>query len=108
MISHDGKDCETWLARKDSTNTKPHEYGPWLRAVPYNLGRTPFIVVAGMGNGLRGATKLSQPAAVEKPPVMAARKTGEDQVRSESGEMTGADLERVTITEMQDSGAHFT
>nr|POF02772.1 hypothetical protein CFP56_25131 [Quercus suber] len=61
-----------------------------------------------MGDGLGGATKLSQPAAAEKPPVTAARKTGEDQVRSEFGEMTGADLERVTITKMQDSGAHFT
>ena len=31
LISHDGKDCEVWLAKKDSRNsgkTEPHEYGP--------------------------------------------------------------------------------
>ena len=30
MISYDGKDCESWLARKDSANKEPYEYGPYL------------------------------------------------------------------------------
>ena len=104
MISHDGKDCETWLARKDSTNIEPHEYGPWLRAAPYNLGRTPFIVVAGMGNGLGGSIKHSQPATTEKPSTTTTRTPGENHERSESGEVARVDLERVTIMDIQDSG----
>ena len=84
MISHDGKDYETWLARKDSTNIEPYEYGPWLRAVPYNPGRTPFIVVAGMGDGLGGSIKHSQPATTEKPSTTATRTPGENHERSES------------------------
>ncbi|XP_030936712.1 uncharacterized protein LOC115961968 [Quercus lobata] len=78
MISHDGKDCETWLARKDSANIEPYEYGPWLRAAPYNPGRTPFIVVASLGDGLGGATKHSQPATTEKPSATTAKTRGEN------------------------------
>ena len=27
LISHNGKDCDIWLARKDTGNTESHEYG---------------------------------------------------------------------------------
>ena len=57
LISHDGKDCDLWLARKDTGNTKPTEYGPWLRAMPFTPRRTSFTIVSGMGNGLEGASK---------------------------------------------------
>ena len=52
LISHDGKDCEVWLAKENLEKTEPHEYGLWLRAPPYNLGKTPFIMVPGIGDGL--------------------------------------------------------
>ena len=59
VISHDGKECEVWLTRKDLEITEPHEYGPWLRVVPYNPGKTLFIVVPGMGDGLGGVSRPS-------------------------------------------------
>ena len=108
MISHDRKYCENWLVRKDSANIEPHEYGPWLRAAPYNPGRTPFILVAGMADGLGGSIKHSQPATIEKPSTTATRTPGENHERSESGEEARADLERVTIMDIQDSGEQIT
>lgn len=59
MISHDRKDCDVWLARKDTEKTMPYEYGPWLRAMPFNPGKTPLTVVSGMGDELEGAKKSS-------------------------------------------------
>ena len=99
LVSHDEKDCEVWLARKESTNTKPHEYGPWLRAVPFNLGKTSFIVVTGMGDGLGGATKSPNTPTAEKPSETADKPTGVTTARAEPGEKGGAD--RVQVTEME-------
>ena len=60
LISNDGKDCEHWLAKRDSEKTEPHEYGPWMRALPYNPRKIPFVVVPGIGDGLGGVPKPTQ------------------------------------------------
>ena len=60
MISHDGKDCEVWLAKENLEKTEPHEYGPWLKALPYNPRKTPFIMVPSMGDGLGGIPRSAQ------------------------------------------------
>ena len=108
LISHDGKDYEIWLTRKDSEKIEPHEYGPWLRAAPYNPGKTPFIVVLGMGDNLGGVSRPSQRSKTEKSSATAARSTRESFARSTSGEKEGADLMNVTDMETQDLGEHIT
>nr|POF17233.1 hypothetical protein CFP56_18349 [Quercus suber] len=64
----------------------PHEYGPWLRAMPFNPGKTPFTVVSGMGDGLEGATKSSN-----KPTETAVRSSEMNMTRPDPGEKEGAD-----------------
>ena len=108
LISHDGKDCEVWLVRKDSANTKHHQYGPWLRATPFNPGKTPFIVVTGMGNGLGGTTKSSKPSTVEKPYEMAVRPNRNTNSRPDYNENGGADQTQATDMETSDLGKHIT
>ena len=108
MISHDGKDYDVWLARKDLANTEHHEYGPWLRAAPFNPGKTPFIVVTGMGDGLGGTTKSSTPSTTKKPPEMAARPNGNNTSRPDYSENGGADRSQATDMETSDLGEHIT
>ncbi|KAK7836938.1 hypothetical protein CFP56_021851 [Quercus suber] len=55
MVTHDEKDCEKWLAGNCSNRQNQQEYGAWLQAIPFNLGRSPYMTVSGMGDGLGGA-----------------------------------------------------
>ena len=57
MVTHDEKECEKWLARKESHCQVQQEYEACLRAIPFNPGRSPFTTVSGMGDGLGGAMK---------------------------------------------------
>ena len=86
LISHDGKDCDLWLARKETGHTEPTEYGPWLRAMPFNPGKTAFLVVSGLGDGLEGASKPPKTATEKE-----NRPVGTDPVRCDSGERNGVD-----------------
>ena len=86
LISHDGKDCDLWLARKETGHTEPTEYGPWLRAMPFNPGKTAFTVVSGLGDGLGGTSKPPEPATEKE-----NRPVGTDPVRCDSGERNGVD-----------------
>lgn len=52
MVSHDDKECEVWLASKGTISIEKQEYGVWLRALPYNLGKTHFTTISGMYDGL--------------------------------------------------------
>ena len=108
LISHDGKDCEVWLAKKNVEKIEPHEYGPWLRALPYNPGKTPFIVVPGMGDGLGGVSRPFQRLNTKKSSATIARSIGESSAPSASDEKEGADLMNVTNMEIQDLGEHIT
>ena len=100
LISHDGKDCDLWLARKDTGNTEPTEYGPWLRAMPFNPRKTTFTVVSGMGDGLGGASKPSKTAT-----EVEFRPTGTSTVSSDPGEMNGVNRHQVTDMETIKTGA---
>ena len=100
LISHDGKDCDLWLARKDSRNTEPTEYGPWLRATPFNPGKTSFTVVSGMGDGLGGASKQTTTKTDTE-----VRPTGTSTVRSDPGENNGVNRLQVPVTETSKTGA---
>ena len=107
LISHNGKDYDVGLVRKEPVNTKPHEYGPWLRVVPFILGKTSFIVVPGMGDGLGGVTKPSNTPTVEKSSEMANRKT-KNMARADLGEKGGDDREQETVMEILETEAQST
>ena len=72
--------------------------------MPYNPGKTPFIVVTGMGDGLGGATKPSQPSIAEKSSKIVAKPTGDNTSRLEYGENGGVDLIHVTNMETSNMG----
>ena len=57
LVTHDEKECEKWLAGKGSNHQVQQEYGAWLRATPFNPGRTSYTTVSGMGDGLGGVTE---------------------------------------------------
>ena len=57
MVTHDERECEKRLAEKEPHCQVQQEYGAWLRAIPFNPGRSPFTTVLGMGDGLGGTTK---------------------------------------------------
>nr|POE75372.1 hypothetical protein CFP56_61764 [Quercus suber] len=56
MVSHDEKKCEKWLTGKGSNSHAKQEYGAWLRATPYNPGKSPYTTVPSLGDGLGGVT----------------------------------------------------
>ena len=56
MVFHEEKECEKWLAGKGSNSHEQQEYRAWLRATLYNLGKSPYTIVSGMGDGLGGFT----------------------------------------------------
>lgn len=60
MVSHVNKEGKIWLASKGTTPLAKQEYGAWLRSLPYNLGRTPYTTVPGMGDGFGGTEKNDQ------------------------------------------------
>ena len=102
LISHDKKDCDLWLARKDTRNIEPMKYGPWLRAMPFNSGKTSFTLVSGMGDGLGGASKPSKTTT-----KVEVRPTGTSTVRSNPGEKNRADWFQVPYMETIKTGAQF-
>ncbi|KAK7828355.1 uncharacterized protein CFP56_030356 [Quercus suber] len=102
LISHDGKDCNLWLARKDTGNIEPTEYGPWLRAMPFNPGKTSFTIVSGMGDGLGGASKPSKMTA-----EAVVHPTGTSTVESDLGEENGADRFQERNMETIKTGVQF-
>ena len=104
LISHDGKDCEVWLAKKNAEKTEPHEYGPWLRALPYNSGKTPFIVVPGMGDGLGGEPRSAQRPTKAKSSEMLGKSTGESSVGPDLGKENDADLRNGEKEESRNTG----
>ena len=100
MISHDGKDCDIWLERKDSGNTESHKYEPWLRAAPFNPRKTPFIVVSGVGDDLGGNSKPS------KTPIgTTARASNLNTARPVSNEKDGANQVQETAMEIAETEA---
>ena len=54
LVSHDEKECEKWLIGRGSRSKESQGYGAWLRATPYNLGKSSFMIVSSMGDGLGG------------------------------------------------------
>ena len=94
LISHDGKDCDIRLARKDTRNTEPHQYGPWLRAMSFNLGKIPFTVVSGMGDGLGGVSIPSK-----MPTETAVRSTVTNTAKNDFGKKDRAD--QVQVSDME-------
>ena len=65
LVSHDEKECEKWLIGRGSRSKESQGYGAWLRATPYNLGKSSFMIVSSMGDGLGGPSAnntMEQPA----------------------------------------------
>lgn len=45
MVSHDAKECSVWLSSKGSLSLDQQEYGPWLQADPFSVGKKSFMFV---------------------------------------------------------------
>ena len=54
MVSHDAKECKVWLSSKGSLSLDQQEYGPWLRADPFSVGKKSFMFVPGTGGDFGG------------------------------------------------------
>ena len=104
MVSHEEKECEKWLAGKGSNPHKKQEYGAWLRATPYNLGKSPYTTVAGMGDGLGGFTTQSyaEKTRVAEEPSPATQ-DGEPVPVQSSNVQVNADLHQVSQMDIADS-----
>ena len=108
LISHDGKDCEVWLAKKNVEKIEPHEYGPWLRALPYNPGKTPFIVVPGMGDGLGGDPRPAQRPTNAKSFEMSSKSTGVSSAGSDLGKKNDVEVRNGKKKEPRNTGEQIT
>ena len=91
------------MAKRDSEKTEPHEYGPWMRALPYNPGKSPFVVVPGIGDGLGGVPKPTQRSNHGKSTETVINSAGEEQVRYGSGKKDGAEHNNAEKWETSDS-----
>lgn len=87
---------------------EPHEYGPWLRAMPYNPGKTPYVVVPGMGDGLGGVPQSVLSSNTEKSPASTAKPTRKSTERPEFDEKESASQMNMINMEIQDTGEHIT
>ena len=96
------------LAKKNAGKTEPHEYGPWLRASPYNPGKIPFVVVPGMGDGLGGVPSHAQRTKKAETAEMAGKSTKENAARFDSGKEKDADLRTGTNMESHNSREQIT
>ena len=47
FVSHDDKDCSKWLASKGTLDITKQEFGAWLWAPPFNLGKKMVVSVMG-------------------------------------------------------------
>ena len=63
MVSHDAKECSIWLSSKGSLSLDQQEYGSWLQANPFLVGKKSFMFVprsggdfGGMDNHVRSGT----------------------------------------------------
>ena len=54
MVSHDVKECSIWLSSKGLLSLEQHEYGSWLRADPFSVGKKSFLFVPGSGGDFGG------------------------------------------------------
>ena len=54
MVSHDAKECSIWLASKASLPLDQQEYGSWLRADPFSVGKKSFLFIPGLGGDFGG------------------------------------------------------
>ena len=54
MVSHDAKECSIWLASKASLPLDQQEYGSWLRADPFSVGKKSFLFIPGSGGDFEG------------------------------------------------------
>lgn len=45
MVYHNDKDCDIWLSSKGSLLLESQEFGAWMQATPFNLGRKTFCSV---------------------------------------------------------------
>ena len=54
MVSHDAKECSVWLSSKGSLSLEQQEYGLWLRADPFSIGKKSFMFVLGSGGDFDG------------------------------------------------------
>lgn len=48
MFCHDDKDCDIWLSSKGSLPLESQEFGAWMQATPFNLGRKTFCSMLGL------------------------------------------------------------
>ena len=70
--------------------------------MPSNPGKTAFIIVSGLGNGLGGASKPPKTATEKE-----NRPVGTDPVRRDSGELNGVDQPQVPDMENFETGAQL-
>ena len=47
LLTHGDKDCNKWIDSEGSLQQKDHQYGPWLRAPPFQASRKNVINVPG-------------------------------------------------------------
>nr|POE66067.1 hypothetical protein CFP56_33879 [Quercus suber] len=99
MVFHDAKECNVWLSNKGSLSLNQQEYGSWLRADPFSVGKKSFMFVPGTGgdfdgedNPVRsgnGSDRRSQEA--EMPQVVVARLAELDTSTEDQNLATGVD-----------------
>ena len=58
MVSHDAKECNIWLSSKGSLSLEQQEYGSWLRADPFSVGKKSFLFVPGSGGDFDGVDNI--------------------------------------------------
>ena len=54
MVSHNANECSIWLSNKGSLSLDQQEYGSWLRADPFSVGKKSFMFVPGLGGDFGG------------------------------------------------------
>ena len=54
MVSHGAQECSVWLASKGKLPLEQQEFGAWLRADPFSVGKKSCVFVSGTGDDFGG------------------------------------------------------
>ncbi|KAL0000809.1 hypothetical protein SO802_014590 [Lithocarpus litseifolius] len=60
MVSHEAKECSVWLSSKGSLSLNQQEYGAWLRADPFSVGKKSFMFVSGTRGDFGGIDGMAR------------------------------------------------
>ena len=102
-LTHDDRDCATWIDSEGGLNSEDQQFGPWLRASPFSPSRKKAVSVSGYFANKKATTTTTsvtappptKPATEANQPISAVNSTSPRALNVSPGNM---DFESVSAS----------